>query len=646
LIEYIGGDYPEAVRNGQVVNADEYKEMLAFVDAAKEQLLATSLPESEQLVPLLDRLQAAIVQKAELQHIRSLTHSIKSILIEASDIAVGPAAAPQFDDAAKVYQKECASCHGITGHGDGPAAIGLEPAPRNFHDLDAMAFSSPFKFFNILQVGIDGTAMPSYADRFTEEELWNLAFYLKTLRFNSPQDPQVASQWLQMSEDTRRKLMDQGLSINHLARFSDVELLSFISLVLPEESSEKLQQILAVLRVDAPYVTSLPLLESTSQEDPQLQEEPLQTALKHLEDATEAMAERNYPRAKSSILDSYLKGFESQELKISLIEASLVKTIEGQYIELGTLANADEAAVFAQKSLILQENLLRAMHLLDSEHEKLGGSGSSWWGGFVASAVIILREGFEAFLIIASLLSLMTNMGLEQKKKMIHLGWMAAIAAGAGSYFLFSYLIVLSGAGRELVEAVCNGVAALVLVYVSFWLLNRAERGKWDRFVKKRAGVAIRTGSLGAMFFLAFISVYRESVETVLFYKALMSSSFDRTGIFLGLVGGTGLLVLLCQIILRLGVRIPIRKFFLLTSSFMILLAIILAGESMHEFIEAGILEATHLDWVPTISFLGIFPQLEVVGMQILFATVAGSLALYSMMLRGPGKEASNPRKG
>src|SRR3989475_7987562 len=73
-------------------------------------------------------------------------------------------------------------------------------------------------------------------------------------------------------------------------------------------------------------------------------------------------------------------------------------------------------------------------------------------------------------------------------------------------------------------------LAAAVLFYVSYWLLSKIEAAKWNAFVKGRMEEALRAGSGFALASVAFLAVYREGFETILFYQALFTSTGPSGG--------------------------------------------------------------------------------------------------------------------
>ena len=84
---------------------------------------------------------------------------------------------------AELFQTNCASCHGATGVGDGPAGMALTPKPRN---LTVMAEYKLGKgdlgIFRSIKYGSDGTGMTGWADRMKDDESWQVTNYVRTLQ--------------------------------------------------------------------------------------------------------------------------------------------------------------------------------------------------------------------------------------------------------------------------------------------------------------------------------------------------------------------------------------------------------------------------------------------------------------------------------
>ena len=172
----------------------------------------------------------------------------------------------------------------------------------------------------------------------------------------------------------------------------------------------------------------------------------------------------------------------------------------------------------------------------------------------------------------------------------------------------------LTPAKQEVLEGVTMVVATVVLFYVSYWLLSKMEVVKWNRFVKSRVNDALTSGSSLALASAAFLAVYREGFETVLFYKALFLTGGPggrSMPIVAGILLGAALLVGVYIAISRFGVRLPLKPFFGVTSAFLYYMAFVFAGKGVAELQGGGVLPTTIVSWAPRMPGLGIYPTVE-----------------------------------
>ncbi|MGZ9157140.1 MAG: c-type cytochrome, partial [Candidatus Binatia bacterium] len=189
LIDYIGGDYKNSVKDGSVINPGEYQEMSEF--AARSAQLFTQLKAAEGgdkagIEKDLQTLLAHIKGKSGENAVPQLAQQIKDRLIKAYNIVPYPRRLPSLASGKKIYDDNCAQCHGAAGKGDGPGRDSMNPKtplPANFTDSERIGGLSPFKVFNTASFGIEGTAMASFA-ALSEEQRWQVAFYVFTLRFS------------------------------------------------------------------------------------------------------------------------------------------------------------------------------------------------------------------------------------------------------------------------------------------------------------------------------------------------------------------------------------------------------------------------------------------------------------------------------
>lgn len=238
---------------------------------------------------------------------------------------------------------------------------------------------------------------------------------------------------------------------------------------------------------------------------------------------------------------------------------------------------------------------------------------------FLHSFGILFREGIEALLICTALAAACARRGDPRLTRAIGWGAGGAIGASVVTAVLVGRVIDLAPAGREAIEGVTMLMAAAVLFYVSYWLLSKLEVARWMAFLRDKV---TRAESRWALFGVAFLAVYREGAETILFYQALAGTG--RTGpIAAGFALAAVLLVLIAIAVLRFGVRLPTRPLFALTGGLLYYLAIVFAGQGIHELQEAGWIGLTPVRGVPKVGWLGLHPTAETLGAQGLLLLLA-----------------------
>lgn len=637
LMDYIGGDYSGAVRGGRVVATTEYAEMQNFSRALRDDYTALSdeMPADRAVIDAdLKRLGRLIDEKADVSDVRRTTKALRENLLRISGLSATPQQVPDFRLAQTAFAGSCVSCHGADGHGNGPAVSpSMAPPPRNFHDHDVMDAASPFKFYNILPIGVDNTAMPAFSD-LSERERWSLSFFLSGLRYlpagaagDTTWNP--GELWKALDPSDRAAVERAAPSLEFLARTSDEDLLRWIKTVLRVGQPEK---VLAALRVSVPFAAAQDLAGLLTQKSgggatPAGRD--VSQTFAHLDrlvaQARVFWTKGDSRQARDALLEAYLSGFEPLEPTLRVSNPREVAEVERLFL-LAQNAALSPQADFSAAHLALVNALANVKTALQQD-----SSHVSAWGVMASSLVIVLREGFEAFLIIAAILALLKNLGAKSVARWIHLGWLSAVVAGLLTYWVFSQFVQWSGAHRESVEALTTATASLVLFYVSYWLLSQSEKRSWEKFIRAKTSDVLSSGKIGALFSLAFVAVYREAAETALFYHALSAGApvNARWGILTGFLVGSLLLATICGGIMRFGLKLPLRRFFFVTSLLMMFISIVLVGKAVNACIEAGIVRPTVLALMPRIDLLGIYPVLETLLAQIILGMFALGLALW-----------------
>ena len=328
-------------------------------------------------------------------------------------------------------------------------------------------------------------------------------------------------------------------------------------------------------------------------------------------------------RSDKIAVDAYMT-FEQVETSIRAKNPGLASELEGNFAWLRTRAvKADQA----------ERNTIRERLLAGLERaERVVADRPSGMNLFVASFFLLLREGYEAILIVAALMTFLAKAGAPERRREVARGAWLAVAASLLTWVLVELLLQVTTGGREMIEGGTMLLAAAVLFYVSYWLLSKIEAAKWTAFVRGKMQSALSSGSGVALSAVAFLAVYREGFETILFYKALFTSAGSSgvpvvAGIAVGAVG----LVAVYLLINQLGLRVAMKPFFAVTGVMLYYMAFVFAGKGIAELQEAQVIPLTVIEGAPRIPVLGIYPTVEsliVQGLLIVLAIVAAVWAM------------------
>jgi high-affinity iron transporter len=250
---------------------------------------------------------------------------------------------------------------------------------------------------------------------------------------------------------------------------------------------------------------------------------------------------------------------------------------------------------------------------------------------FAQSLTIILREGVEAALLLTLLLAFASSAGQGWARRYIWGGALAGIAAGGFTWVVARNLLEISSLNREALEGVVSILAALVLFSVCLWIIHHADVEQWKKIMRRQAANAAGGRGGLALAVTAFLAVYREAFETVLFYQALWLRSGSSGGsIVLGFALGSLGLVIVCTLLFRFGVRLALKPFFTVTGWLLTLLAVTFAGAGVRALQLVGWVPETFLPWDLRIPLLEVYPTAETLGLQIsiVLAILLGYLAM------------------
>ncbi|WP_046857541.1 cytochrome c/FTR1 family iron permease [Pseudomonas sp. CCOS 191] len=546
LLDYIGADYPPTVRDGKVVDDGEYREQQEFSGVLAE--LVKGLPEHAERGALeqgVQSLRQAIDQRQDGAGVARQARQLGARLAVAYEVSQAPVITPDPARGAALYAQNCSICHGDTGLGDGPAGVGLEPAPANLRDAARLDQLSLFDLYNTLGLGIEGTEMPSFADQLDERQRWDVAAYIASFTA----DPQAAKS-------------DKTWNLADLARQTPAEV----------AASEGVNAVAAfrAQRAQPPQVKRGPaqLLEYTSST---------------LDKSLAAYRAGDHDQAYDLSVAAYLEGFELVESSLDNIDTQARKDTEKSLM--AYRQSLQDGLPVAQA----EQRLAEAKVKLEQASKLLGSDGLSWSLSYISGLLILLREGLEAILVLAAILAFLRNTGQQSAVRSVNVGWALALVAGFATWALAAYVIDVGGAQRELLEGCTALFAAVMVLWLGVWMHDRRHAAAWQDYIKSSL---VSGGGRFGFAVLAFFSVYRELFEVILFYETLWLQA-GPAGHQAVLAGGATALVLLvglAWVILRGSAKLPLSLFFSINAALLCALSVVFAGHGVKALQEAGVL--------------------------------------------------------
>ena len=346
--------------------------------------------------------------------------------------------------------------------------------------------------------------------------------------------------------------------------------------------------------------------------------------------------EGNYDGALITSRSAYLDSYESVEIPLRPIDPDFTLEMEIKFAELRNLIQ--DHAPYGQ----VESKVVEIRRGLDESERLVSGTGVlAPTIAFSTSFSIIFREGLESALIIGAILTYLEASRNNRFKKHVYYGIMIALGATAVTWFIAEFIIDISGASRELIEAIAGVSAVAVLFWVSFWVLNKIETKRWIEFVKAKVWKATTTGSIMVFVLLSFFTVYREGFETVLFYQAMLSfAKYMEWYVVAGLVVGLAVIVATAIVVRKLGRRLPLKVLFAVTMGIGAYMSIAFMGNAIREFQEVGYISTTHLiGTVPRLdinlaTMTGIHPTVETIVAQIALLAVYVVGSLYILIIQ------------
>ena len=300
--------------------------------------------------------------------------------------------------------------------------------------------------------------------------------------------------------------------------------------------------------------------------------------------------------------DAYI-AFEPLETPARAKQPGLVASMERHF--------ADFKGALRGKDLSIAQRARDAIALDLPRVVELTRPTEGGWGTFLQSLLIILREGFEAILVVGAVVAFLIKTGNRERLRSIWTGIALGLAASVAMAVILQTFFSRLPASREIIEGVTMLIAVGVLFSVSYWLISKVEAAKWQKFIREKVNTALDHGGGKALALVAFLAVFREGAETALFYQALFSEGDVAIPLFLGMFAGFAILAVVFTLFYRFGVKIPMRPFFAITSLLLYYMAFVFLGKGIRELQEGNAVPITVLSGFPSVPSMGIFPSME-----------------------------------
>lgn len=555
LLQYLEGDYGAAQASGDAAELAEQRGLAdEVVQALKGEAGALYLTRAQAIL-------ASIEAAKPAAEVAGLCRALAQDIIMQQQVVQAPKQPPDIEAGAALFRSQCAQCHGQQGDGQSPMAATMTPKPANFHDAQRMQVLTPYKVFNTTTFGISGTPMPAFS-ALSDGDRWNLAFFVFSLRQPPCAEPRATSR---ARLDELATMNDEALGQLHGAAH------------------------VACLRRVMPTVT---------------EQSSLGLAIAGVHQAVAFSKANRHDDARKAIVDAYLTGVEPVEPTLRARDAALVGELERAFT--AARLTAQRGGDLEADSKVLLAALQKAA---------APSSVGDFWSVFITALLIILREGFEAAVVVGALLAVLKKMGAVEQSRVVHYGWASALISSAVAYVFGQKL--LAGANREWMETLVSLFAVGMLLYAALWLNARANVSKFMGELREKMKGAVGSGNLAGLFLISFTSVGRETLETALFLEGLAGDS--PRGAAWGAIAGLGVLSLFLVLVRKVGFVLPMKTLFKASTVLLIATAVMLIGKGFHGLQELGVLPIAPVSFV-TVSALGIFADGVSLAPQVVLA--------------------------
>ena len=321
MLQYLASDYDRAVQQGRILDAFEYNEMQRFANNLLTSYQASRGGKKSTLQEF-QKLERLIAGKMAAPQIRAQCQALLAIIVKEKNLLVFPRLGPDLANGERLFDENCVSCHGPRGAGDGPSADTLNPKPRDFTDPNRLNHYAPYQLFQAISFGVEGTAMASFAESFTADERWDLAFYIMTLRRDFNALPAA----------------EQKFTLQQLATKNNTELIDLLTHQKLPKPAPNFQALADYCRKNPPQPTA---------------EEYIAITERLLKQSLAAYTSGDSAMANQLAYDAYWQGFELIERNLQFPLYRRFEIILGEY-NLSLEAHGQEKLAREQMKLMLE----------------------------------------------------------------------------------------------------------------------------------------------------------------------------------------------------------------------------------------------------------------------------------------------------
>jgi high-affinity iron transporter len=623
-------EYSKAVdAQGRLISAQEYGETTDFLKDAQDAAARLSGDNAAGARAWLDSISAAVAAKKPPKVLDSLEVRFAAMLGDEAKLEL-PSRPLDLAEGKAIFERSCASCHGATGGGDGPAGLTLNPHPPAIGTAALMHDVKPALMYRVMSVGIAGTPMAGFANMLTPEQRWSVVSYVNSLRSTRAQQLEGEGLFTQRCASCHGTL---GTGDGTLARsltklppeigtvawqveHSDAELAEVVQhgmagTAMPPSADLSPAQVTSMVA----YLRTLPVKDrsgngvAVATNDSLSPKAIARNVIAQLEQALTAARSGRASDAGDRAFDAYI-AFEPLETTTRAKSPGLISSMERQFADFKAAVRSNDLRAAESARDAIESGLPEVLSLT----APAGSNIEAFWQSFL----IIVREGFEAILVIGAIVAFLIKTGNRDRLRSIWVGVGMGVVASAITAVVLRTVLSAIPASSEFIEGMSLLLAVVVLFSVSYWLISKVEAAKWQQFIKEKVTLALEQGGGRALVFVSFLAVYREGAETALFYQALFNEGPKvAVPISLGIAAGSVALVVIFTLFYRFGVKIPLRPFFSVTSVLLYYMAFVFTGKGIKELQEGDLIPLSAIRGFPHVEWLGLYPSWQGVLAQL-----------------------------